>query len=99
MKLFDHLMESFKEFNQILYFTLFDRGCIVINELSNQAKYLEKLLSMASRERLTKSMNFSFEGVTYVWKFLPMSAYDSRISKNDFKSRHVPTLFVSYKGS
>ena len=99
MKLFDHPMESFKEFNQILYFTLFDRGCIVINELNNQAKYLEKLLSMASRERLTKSMNFSWEGVTYVWKFLPMSAHDSRISKNDFKSRHAPTLFVSYRGS
>ena len=97
LKLFNNKMESFAEVNQILYFTLFDRGCIVINDFNKEAKYLEKLLSMASRDRLRKSMNFSWKGVTYVWKFLPMSANDSRISEDDLKRRPVPTLFVSYK--
>ena len=97
LKLFNNKMESFTEVNQILYFTLFDRGCIVINDFNKEAKYLEKLLSMASRDRLRKSMNFSWKGVTYVWKFLPMSANDSRISEDDLKRRPVPTLFVSYK--
>ena len=98
MTLFDYEMDTFEEVNQLLYFTLFDRGCIVINDFNKQGKYLEKLLSMASRESLRKSMNFSWKGVTYVWKFLPMSANDSRISKDDMKRRHVPTLLVSYRG-
>jgi hypothetical protein len=96
MKLFESKMDCFDVANQILYFTIFDRGCIVINDFTNQAKYLHKLLNKASREGLRKSMNFPFGGVTYVWKFLPaVSTNKSGQGDNLQQEQNEPTLFVS----
>ena len=96
MKLFERKMDCFDVANQILYFTIFGRGCIVINDFTNQAKYLHKLLNKASREGLRKSMNFSFGGVTYVWKFLPaVSANNPGQIDNVQQEHNIPTLIVS----
>ena len=55
MTLFDYKMDTFEEVNQILYFTLFDRGCIVINDFNKQVEaVLQKLKEKENEEKNTR---------------------------------------------